>query len=174
MQTLKQAGAWYRNPVVWLLIAFPLSAVITGFLALYLAIVSNTGLVTTHYYRKGLAINHVLDRDHAALRHRLQADVEIDPVHGDVSVQLSSGQHGYVLPARVHLHLLYATRAGLDARLVLRRTAPGHYVGALPRLVAGPWFVQMQADDWRLFGSLRYPAQMSLRIRPTPDGGVSG
>ncbi len=164
---------WYRNATIWLIIAFPLSAVITGFLALYYSIVSDTGLVTSHYYRKGLEINRVLDRDHAAQRHRLTAAFRLDRAGDDIRVRLTSAEPGYRLPHLVRLRLMHATRAGFDAALVLHRTGPGRYAAPLPRLVPGRWYIQMEAADWRLFGSIHYPEQTAVRIRPVDDGGAA-
>ena len=54
---------WYSHPYVWMVIAFPLAAVIAGFITLTLAIQSDTGLVVDDYYRKGQAINQIIERD---------------------------------------------------------------------------------------------------------------
>ena len=70
--------AWYREPLVWLLISFPLTAVIAGFFTLYLAIISKDGLVVDDYYQRGKEINMSLARDRAAARHGLHASVTLD------------------------------------------------------------------------------------------------
>ena len=71
--TFKHAPArpWYREPFVWLLIAIPLTAVIVGFVGLALAIRSDDGMVEDDYYRQGMAINRMLDRDKAAAAENL-------------------------------------------------------------------------------------------------------
>jgi hypothetical protein len=53
MNTLKQKTPWYREPWVWLMIAFPMSAVIGGMITIYLAVTTSTGLVVDDYYKRG-------------------------------------------------------------------------------------------------------------------------
>ena len=69
---------WYREPFVWLLIAFPATAVIVGFTLLGLAIYSDDGMVEDDYYRKGKEINRVLARDQAAAKHGLESTLAFD------------------------------------------------------------------------------------------------
>ena len=59
---MNASRAWYREPLVWLLISFPLTAVIAGFFTLYLAIISSDGLVVDDYYHRGKEINKSLAR----------------------------------------------------------------------------------------------------------------
>ena len=57
---------WKQEPMVWLLIAIPLSAVIMGVVIITLAINSYSGLVVDDYYKKGKHINRVIARDKCA------------------------------------------------------------------------------------------------------------
>ena len=67
---------WYREPFVWMVISFPLAAVIAGTITIYLAIVSFDGLVVDNYYQRGLEINKVLDRESFALANGLSLNAE--------------------------------------------------------------------------------------------------
>ena len=87
---------WHREPLVWLVIAFPLAAVIGGFATLYLAIRSWDGLVVDDYYKKGLEINKVLARDELAQQSGYTASVAVDDA--TVTVRLGSAQ-GKPLPS---------------------------------------------------------------------------
>ncbi len=82
----KQSRPWYRQPLVWMIIAIPLSAVIAGIYTFRLAVISDDGLVVDDYYRKGKEINLDLSRDKAALAHGLNADIRIDYQQGTISL----------------------------------------------------------------------------------------
>ena len=58
---------WYRQPLVWLVIAFPAIAVVGGISLLILSINIDTGVVVDDYYKKGKEINMVLTRDKKAI-----------------------------------------------------------------------------------------------------------
>ena len=53
--TQSTAGSWKREPLVWMLIAIPFSAVVMGVVMITLAIQSSSGLVVDDYYKKGQA-----------------------------------------------------------------------------------------------------------------------
>ena len=157
--------AWYREPLVWLIISFPLSAVIAGFFTLYLAIISKDGLVVDDYYQKGKEINMSLARDRAAAQYGLRAGVALDAAEQNVVVQLSATK-GQLLPDKLDLRWLHATRAGFDRKQVLIRLADGRYRSVFPGLAPGHWYVQIEAQDWRLQGSLRIPGDVQIELVP--------
>ncbi len=69
---------WYRDRWPWLLIAGPGIVVVAGFVTLWLAIASDDGLVADDYYKRGLAINRVLERTQRAAALGLLATVDVD------------------------------------------------------------------------------------------------
>ena len=158
------ARPWYREPLVWLIIAFPLAAVIGGFATLYLAETSKDGLVVDDYYRKGKEINLVLARDQAAARAGLRGELRLDGASQRVLVDLRTERGA--LPPTLTLRWLHATRAGYDRTQALERGADGRYQTAFPELVPGHWYVQLEAADWRLQGSLRAPEETRLTLAP--------
>lgn len=157
--------AWYREPLVWLLISFPLTAVIAGFFTLYLAIISKDGLVVDDYYQKGKEINKSLARDHAAGQHGLRAGITLDAAKQQVVVRLVAAK-GWPLPDTLNVRWLHATRDGFDRTQTLTRIPDGSYRNAFPELAPGHWYVQIEAQDWRLQGSLRVPAETRLDLKP--------
>jgi hypothetical protein len=158
-----EARPWYREPLVWLLIAFPVSAVVGGFVTLALAIKTNDGLVADDYYWQGLQINRVLDRDRKAADEGIGANVVFDYQRAIVKVRLVA--HPAVnFPAALQLSFLNATRARHDRTLELPRALNGDYEAPLPDLVPGHWYVQIEATDWRLLGSVRIPEENQVRI----------
>lgn len=66
---------WYKERWPWLLMAGPAIVIVAGAVTVWLAVVSNDGLVTDDYYKQGLAVNQQLHRDHQAGNLGLHADV---------------------------------------------------------------------------------------------------
>lgn len=167
MNRVTDSTPWYRQPLVWMLIMLPATVVVASFITLYLAIRSDDGLVEDDYYQRGKEINRVLDRDHAAQRYGLRAQVSLDVTAGRVAVQLDAAQPTLLASTeRLELKLLHATREGLDADVFLVRTPDGRYQGALPALAQGHWYLQLAAKDWRLTGELHVPADSATELLP--------
>ena len=154
MQTSKPP--WYREPLVWLVIFFPTVAVVGGLITIYLAITSNDGLVVDDYYKRGLEINQVLERDQAAKLHGLQAILDFNRDPKLIYLTLSA-KPDYHLPNQIELKLSHHTRAYFDNRIMLEHIANTLYRGPLPDLQPGAWYVELAADDWRLLKSLQVP-----------------
>ena len=51
---------WYREPLVWMVVAIPAAAVIAGAVMLVLANATWDGLVADDYYERGMQINRSL------------------------------------------------------------------------------------------------------------------
>lgn len=142
---------WYRQPLVWMVIAIPLSSVVMGVVILVLSIATYDGLVTDDYYKKGLQINRSLERDAAAARFALASEVSLGAPGGVIDV-LIEGTPNFQAPEVVDLQLFHATRPGLDRHIPMRRVAAGRYRSGRPDLAPGKWYLQLYADDWRLRG----------------------
>jgi hypothetical protein len=139
--------------MVWLVVMIPGSAVIMGAVMLTLAVSTYDGLVEDDYYEKGLQINRSMERDTVAERHDLAAVVLLGPAGAAIEVKLD-GNASFEAPEIVNLRLFHATRSGLDLHLRLRRVASGRYLASRPGLAPGRWYVQLDADGWRLKGEL--------------------
>jgi hypothetical protein len=143
---------WYREPYVWLVILFPAMAVVAGFITLRLAIVSDDGLVIDDYYKAGLHINRVLDRDRRAAALGLKANVQINPDNKTIRVLISS-HDGVKLPDKLSMRLMHATRAGFDRTVILKAAGDGSYRSAMPPMALGHWYAQIEYADWRILDS---------------------
>lgn len=159
---------WYREPLVWMIIAIPFSAVVMGVLTLVLAIRSDDGLVADDYYRQGLEINRVLERDKAALRMGLGASVRIDAAAISLRLREPRAAQG---PDALVLRLAHPTRAGFDHAVKLRRVGRFSYAAAGVSLPPGRWYVQLEAPGWRLVGRLPVPGPGELELGPHPQVG---
>jgi hypothetical protein len=166
MNRATESRRWYQEPYVWLLISLPLSAVVAGFYTLYLAIISDDGLVADDYYKRGKEINRVLKRDEAATSLGLSAKTTFDFDHGRIVVNLKK-KPDYPAPDQVNLRLLHATRAGYDQSLVLQRLPNGQYFGLYKKLVPGHWYLHLETDVWRLTGQLKIPNEKAVNLAPS-------
>jgi len=137
---------WYRQRWPWLIISVPALSAVLGIAMLVLALDSDDGLVAEDYYKQGLAINSVLDKEARAGELELRAELSIDAQR--LEVRLS----GAARPERLLLHFAHPTRAGADQRIYLQMTQPGLYIGALPQVLTGRWHILLEdeAGSWRL------------------------
>jgi hypothetical protein len=141
-----QSAAWYRHPWPWFLMIGPAIAVAAGCATLWLALRSDDGLVADDYYRRGLAVNHTLDRAARSAALGLSAEVTVD-ADGDCMVALHARD---ALPAAVRLRLIHPTRAGHDRSVQLIVGSDRRYHGRVPGFSPGRWLVSVEGDDWRL------------------------
>ncbi|MCC7548830.1 MAG: FixH family protein [Burkholderiales bacterium] len=148
---------WYREPWPWLLMVAPGSAVIGGLVTAWLAITHVDPLVVDNYYKEGLAINQVLDRDREARRAGYRAQILFSQDGTQVRVHLTGAAR---LPASLRLRLVHPTRAERDAEALLAGTQAGWYEGALSIAPAPRWTIRLEGEqrEWRLSGEWR-PAE---------------
>ncbi len=161
---------WYREPMVWLIIALPATAVVGGLSMYYIAHQTRDGLVVDDYYQKGKEINQSLERDRRAVVLGLDGRLVLDAATQIVQVELTSARG--TLPATLGLRWLHATRAGFDRRQELVQSGNGRYRAPIPELAPGHWYVQVEAQDWRLQGSLYAPGEVRLELKPSQTLGA--
>lgn len=148
--------AWYLEPYVWLIILFPATAIIAGIITINIAIKSDDGLVIDDYYKQGLEINRTLERDKAAARYGLHANLHFNPDAKLIRLYLTANSD-YQLPDTIKLSFSHHTRSGFDQELLLEKIDDAIYQAVLPKLIAGTFTVQLTADNWRLLKSARVP-----------------
>jgi len=156
---------WYRQPLVWMLIAIPGSSVIVGFTLYYLAVESFDGMVVDDYYKEGIEINRVLRRDHRASSLGLSAELQLNSATHRVRLQLAY-KGSFEPPMRLSLQFLHATRAGFDQQVSLIHKGHGLYVGVLPALRPGSWYLELGDPQWRLSGELVKADDKQARLLP--------
>ncbi len=162
MNQAKQKRPWYRERLVWMLIALPASAVLGGIVTIVLATRTSDGLVADDYYKQGIAINKTIARDDRARDLGLDALLRLS--EGTIRLSLQS-KRGAELPARLLLTFVHPTRAGEDRSIVLERNGDEFY-GQLGRISAGHWQVRIEdeARSWRMNGTAYFPTETAIRI----------
>ena len=145
------SNPWYREPWPWIIMSGPAIVVVAGIVTAVIAFASFDGLVADDHYKQGLAVNRVIEREAAAARLGLVADVAFSPERTRLRVTLAGG----ALPASLRLALVHPTLAGEDQAVLLGSIAPGVYEGAMhpPRL--GPLKLRLEDGEgrWRLSGA---------------------
>jgi hypothetical protein len=159
---------WYREPLVWLLVLIPGSAVIMGIVAISLSVLSYDGLVVDDYYKRGLEINRELARDRAATAYALAATLDLDSHAGTTTARLSWNK-GFRPPEALQFNLYHATQSGLDAQVSLQRLTLNKYRGKFPTLSPGDYHLQLEADDWRLTGTVIAPFDGQVKLAAHPS-----
>ena len=144
---------WFKEPYVWLIIFFPVLSIIAGIVTIILAVQSNDGLVVDDYYKQGLEINRVLERDQSALEYQLDADINLDEEIEEIVISLTAAAN-FVHPENLTVSLLHATRSGMDKEVKLILSQGKLYRGNLPALIPGKWYVHIQRDNWRLIKTI--------------------
>ena len=165
-----QVRHWKREPLVWMLIAIPSTAVVMGVVMITLAIQSWSGLVVDDYYRKGKQINLVLARDQLAHELGLAAGMRLvapESLDDSGRVEIRFDPEVSVIPGeRIELRLVHATRPGLDQDLIFENHQLNQLEAGLQLPGPGRWNVFLQTSDWRLTGSLQYPQDQQTRLTP--------
>jgi len=153
---------WYREPWPWLIMAGPATVLVAGVYTVWLAVVSNDGLVADDYYKQGLAINQTLGRDRVAQERGFHARLLFSPERDRVRVMMAGA------PEHIRLTLRHPTRAGMDVTAVLNAVAPGVYDAPVPPPVAGRWRVEVEdaGRTWRLAGDWQVPGGLVLDLPP--------
>ena len=158
-----ESTPWYRQFWPWVLIALPGTVVIASLVTIGIALDQPDGLVVDDYYKEGLAINRLIARDEAAARYAMAAELTLQESFGTVRLSGEPTQ----MPAALTLRVLHATMDGQDQIVQLVPTADGRFTAPIEPMGPGRWDIQIEADDWRLTGSLDRPGLETLILAPT-------
>jgi hypothetical protein len=149
---------WYQEPLVWMLVAIPLSSVLVGIVMLWLAITNEDGLVVDDYYKRGLEINRTLERDAAATEHALTSELRFATATDQILVTIEAAD-GFEYPETITLGIYHSVKTGFDKEVVLARISDKAYSGPSPELIPGRWYLDLHTDRWRITGQMTWPVE---------------
>ena len=160
--TMDRQNHWHKIPMVWLLIALPLTAVIASLLTVWIAARNADTLVSNDYYKVGMAPLQRTEQDARAAALGLGADIQVTAE--TVSVRLKGTLAP--LPASLTLMLAHPTEAAEDILLTLTQVSDGSYAGPMPPMPPGKRRLVLQTvgGDWRLTGEALVPLSASLQL----------
>jgi len=158
-------STWWREPMVWLIIALPLTAVVASLVTWWIAARGADPLVAEDYYKQGMAVHQTLERESRAAALGLSALLQVQD--GELRIHLDGRLDTY--PDQLQLTLVHPSRQEHDQTLVLPATAQGEYRIALPPMQAGQRRVILQSEEqgWRLTGRAMLPLA-DFRLPPIP------
>ena len=136
---------WYREPWPWFLIALPGTMVVISAITVWVAVKNADPVVTEHAYSKGLKAGFQIDKELRAQQMGLEG--QISRVGDTITLQLDPPPP----EDSITLHLRHPYQPTGDRTVLMRRVAPGRYVG---RSATGPvrYTVAVYSKQWRLSG----------------------
>ena len=143
---------WYREPWPWIVMAGPAIVVVAGIVTAVIAVKTSDGLVADDYYKQGLAINRVIEREERARALGVSASVQFGEDRAHVRVILRAPG---TAPRALRLTLVHPTRAGQDQVIALAPTGEGTYVGAMGVPRGAVMGLRLEDDEagWRIVGT---------------------
>ena len=138
---------WFREPWPWLIMLGPFVVVIAGLVTAVIAFRGADGLVADDYYKQGLAINRVLEREQRALAMHVHGTAWYVAQSGRIRVQVGADS---VLPPVLTLRLAHPTRSGMDQTVMLRASSPGLYEADLKLPESRHWLFALEGGNWRV------------------------
>ena len=167
----KRQSPW-RNPMVWLMVGFPLAAVVAGITTVIIAVRAGGSDAIPDDVRRTAQIQTTeLGPDERAAERGLSAVFSVQ--EDAVDVLVATGDFDRTKP--LTLSLQHPVEAAQDIALELQPNDRGGWSGAHTLDVAHAWRVQLSdaSGEWRLLG--RLPAgQRGVLLRPALGGDPAG
>jgi len=149
---------WFKQPWLWFVLSIPITSVILSSIMVTVAIVGRDTLVSDNYYKDGMAINQTLEQDHLANKLGLKPLLTID---GTV-IKLELKALGKIADQPfLTFKLLHPTSAEKDMIIKLLPSGNGLYLGELPHIAEGRFYLDLYAFDnsWRLREEVNTPVE---------------
>lgn len=157
---------WWKEPMVWLIIGLPMTAVVASMVTWWIAADGADPLVAEDYYKQGMAITQTMEREAraASLGLNMRLSTHGNELHGQLQGRLDH------YPDRLLLTLVHPSREERDLNLVLIATDHGEYRAALPSIPAGERRLVLQPEDqdWRLIGRVSFPLIRPVSLGTSP------
>lgn len=157
-----QKPRWWKEPMVWLIIALPLTAVIASIVTVIIASHTADTLVQGDYKKEGLALLQNTERDRRAERLALSALVQYRDgvLRAELDGRLEPAPQGIVLL------LAHPTQATRDVVVSLDHLEGNVYTAKAPDIRGVNWQVQLEPADqsWRLSGQWDTASSDALQL----------
>ncbi|MFZ5636227.1 MAG: FixH family protein [Pseudomonadota bacterium] len=159
----KRQSPW-RNPMVWLMVGFPLAAVVAGIATVVIAVrAGGSDAIPDDVRRTAQIQTSELGPDERAAERKLSAVFSVQ--EDAVEALVATGDFDRTKPLK--LSLQHPAEAAQDVALVLQPNDRGGWSAGYALDVGHAWRVQLsdEAGEWRLLG--RLPAgQRGVLLRP--------
>ncbi len=153
---LEKPAAWWKEPMLWLIIGLPACAVVGAVITLWFAADKPDAPVSDGHRKEGLALYQSSQLEQRAATLGLSAHLQMSGAH---TLTLDLRGRLETLPGHLSVQLIHPTDPVQDARLMLEYAGAGHYRATLPPLPAGKRRVIVEPMDrgWRLSGHWEAP-----------------
>lgn len=160
---LDKKTRWWQEPMVWLIIGLPITAVIGGLTTVMIAVENADTKVTQGYVKEGMGVRVVEGPERKAADLGLSATFTASPGHLDVALdgRLDAA------PPRLTLIVVHPTDSRQDMVVQLESSgAAGHYGANYAAMPAGKRRLELAPMDgsWRLSGQWQTPFSGSMRL----------
>lgn len=140
------SGPWYRERWPWFLMLGPALVLVAGGYTTWLAVSTDDGLVAKDYYKRGLAINKTLQRDHNAAVLAVSAQGAWSADGRSLSIQVHENDQ----PAPELILRVVSDHTGAEEVVHLRAVGAGWYEAPWTRPADERWRAVLESDTWRL------------------------
>ncbi len=160
---VEQNPPWWKERMVWMIIALPLSAVVAGITTVFIAANNADDLVKTAYIKNGMAVDAPKEAHEAAARMGLSGALSF--AHGILRVHVDK------LPPStdvITLTLVHPGRAELDQQISLTAVGQGIYQAQATLTGQGKRQLILEPPDhsWRLEGEWHAPFSEETSLHP--------
>jgi len=155
---------WWREGMVWLIIALPVSAVLASLATVYIAAREADDLVTTGYSKTGMAVEVQQSALEQARKLGLAGNLRYQ--NGLLTLRLtptpaageSLSSQGLVI-GELALHVVHPTLADLDQKIALQPLEQGQYQARIDLTGEGKRHLILEPADrsWQLQGEWHAP-----------------
>ena len=162
MSEINENTPWYKQWMVWMVIAPPFAAVVAGIITINIAIESDDGLVVDDYYKQGLGINQTLHRDQLARDMKLEANLFVEAEQ--IKIRTSNIDNKQDLT----LSIIHPTQGQRDVVVDMIWFADNAFQAELEQQLTGNWNLLLEPEDksWRILGRINLSKQSSSILIP--------
>lgn len=147
---------WYREPMLWLVIAIPLATIPAGLATLWLAARDPGAVASADEGARRMGQMQLADvsADLAAARRGLHGSAQVQADRTRLELRLAGPVDG-----ALSLHLRHAADPARDQRVPLEPLGDGRWVARVGALGRDAWNVRVESSaGWRLAGRIEHDA----------------
>ena len=140
---------WYQFRWAWIVFGLPTIVVVASIITFIIAFQTDDGVVTEDYYKKGLAINQDLTRDHKAAKLGLTGEVTVS--NNSIELRLTSTQPNGAIGQQLKFTAQNYAAKDQDQTITLLPSGDGIWRGTLAQPIGiGHWQLFIESNEWRL------------------------
>jgi len=164
--SLEASRPWYRQPWLWFILTPLIAVFIVGTSFAYLSVVTFDGMVKGDYAKTAKSFNIDASRLTQAKTLRLQGDLILDAVTGDI--RLSMAAKDAFANQQLVLEVIHPTVVELDQDLILALRPDGNYYGTLNKNIDGKRYLHLsdQENTWRMMTEVNTPWPATVTFVP--------